>query len=110
MGGKAYALRPTFDVLCQIEDALDMPLVSIPEALVSQQFKFRDLCIVTTLALKAANDDLPDDDELGQMMAELGMIDLMGVVSDLVMNGLTGGKSPGKQKAASNSKSTPSRN
>ncbi len=91
LGGRRYAMRPTFAALCEIEDRTGLGLVELARRFWDGRFGVRELATVLWAGIRAADDDAPDFEAVGRLVAEQGFQSLAGPVAAFLA-GVIGGE------------------
>lgn len=100
LGGRKFALRPTYEALCEIEEATGVKIVPLAAMFAAKHFGMRDMTAVVTAGLKAAGEPATAG-TVGPMIVATGVTDpdLNTAVNDFFVMALSGGKESGEGDA-----------
>ena len=88
LGPKKYVLRPSFQLLCEIEEALDVGLITFARRLMAGEFGVRE--IATVFAVAVRDQDGPDTEETGKLIIQDGVAGYVGTLTDFLTTALSG--------------------
>lgn len=90
LGGKTYKLRPSFAGLVEMESRAGAGLMSIATRFSSGSYGFREVVAVIFGGLVGAGDRSLKYDEVGQLIAEMGLNKVAPIATDIVATALRG--------------------
>ena len=107
LAGSEYTLRPTFNVIAQIEDSCGAGIVTLATS--ASNIGEMSLSDVTKIIymLLVEQDDFKDISELGSIIMAEGVLSFMPIVAKCLMGVVTGGKeAKGKKRQVDTSPDT----
>jgi hypothetical protein len=99
-GQQSFVLRPSFNGLLEIEDALGAGLVEIAQRIAERRYGLKDLLEIATAGAKAVDPQVRRE-EIGQAIAEVGLQAASGPVL-LFLSYALGGPEEKKQEQPEN--------
>ena len=81
LGGKTYALRPTFQALAEIEDKTGTNLVTLARRFADGDIGVRDVAVVLWAGM---GEGAPSLDDVGRLVVERGLDTLIGPAAGFV--------------------------
>ena len=100
LDGTEVTIRPDWTSLQAIEAALDERIVPLAARVSLRDIGVRDAFVIIAEGMKAAGDDAIAIEDLGERVAEHGLLDLVSPITDFLHFALTGGKEPKKAPKA----------
>lgn len=88
LAGKTYVLRPTFEVLCNIESALGKGILEVVTKGLNREISTREMAVIVHTAIV---EDAPDFEAVGEALVSMGLTDAIGPISEFLKNALEGG-------------------
>jgi hypothetical protein len=77
LGGKMRTMRPTFQGLREVEHRTGLGVIELVQRFGEGKASLDHVAIVLAIGLRAANDDAPDYDQIGEMLMRQGMSDVL---------------------------------
>ena len=96
LGPKKYVLRPSFQLLCEIEEALGVGLITFARRLMAGEFGVRE--IATVFAVAVRDQDGPDTEETGKLIVQDGVAQYVGTLTEFLTTALSGNQKEGPQR------------
>lgn len=90
IGRKNYVLRPSFEALSAIEDALDVGLIELAMKLDDGGLRMRHMVAIIHACAAAASEDPPAPEVIGAAIAKKGVAAYLEPVSKFLAEALTG--------------------
>lgn len=81
LGGKTYAMRATFEVLCAIEKRLGIGVNRLPQRFVDERFGLREMTAVVHSAIDTGAKGVPSYESVGKLLVADGVISYLDVVA-----------------------------
>ncbi len=75
LGGKQFAMRPTFAAMCEIEQATGMGIIGLVRRYRNLEFGFQDTAAIVTAGVRAGGAPEVTIEKVGEMMMEGGLIE-----------------------------------
>jgi len=91
IGRKNYVLRPSFEALSAIEDALDTGIVELAGRLSSGGLRLRDLVAIIHACAAATSDEPPSEEVIGAAIVKKGVSAYLEPVGTFLVSTLAGG-------------------
>ncbi len=104
VGGKDYALRPTYDALAAMETASGMKLIPLAVAFNARNVGVSEIVAVIVEGARGADPDV-DGEALASAIVEAGVLNFVEVALAFLSDALTGGQK-GNAGAAGRKKAT----
>ena len=99
LGGKTYAMRPTFQSLCEIEAGTGLGIVALVKRWGGSNFGISDAAVIVTAGMKASGEEGASLQKVGEMIFDAGLANVAAAVSEFLQTAL-GGPSQGNAEAA----------
>lgn len=88
LGGETYKCRLTIDSLVKIEDELNLGILEIASNISEAKVRLRTLLTVLRYAMRGGGNDF-DEKKVKQIITDSGLIQVSGVVAQLIADTLT---------------------
>lgn len=106
--GQRLTMRPTFQAMCEIEDETGMAILELARVFQDGRFGGRHVTAVICAGLRAAYDDPPDYETVGEFVVKDGLHKYAGPVGEFLAILLSGEPQPkGDQKKREQKKKEP---
>ncbi len=99
LGGKTYALRPSFQCICEIEAQTGLTIVALARRYGAGNFGMTDAAVIVTAGMKAAGEEGASLQKVGDMIF-LGGLDKIGAALPGFLMMALGGPAEGNAGAA----------
>jgi hypothetical protein len=87
LGDKTYLMRPTFQALCEIENAIDKSVISLLTRYNERGILISELIAITRAGIKAGEGSVPPN--LDRLVEEEGICNLLPVICKFLEEGLS---------------------
>ena len=91
LGGRSFALRPTFAAIAEIETRCGQGLVALARRLTAGDIRVSDFAVIITAGLKAAGEPARYD-KVGELVLEEGVGALAPAVGEFLRQAIAGGR------------------
>ncbi len=77
LGGKTWTMRPTFQGLREVEHKTGLGVMELARRFGEGKASLDHVAQVLAIGVRAANDDAPDYEQIGEMLVRQGMNDVL---------------------------------
>ncbi|MGE0270297.1 MAG: gene transfer agent family protein [Alphaproteobacteria bacterium] len=98
LGGREYILRPTFEVLVEIEERLGIGLLAIARKFMNREYGIRDVSIIIAAGIKGGGQKIPEN--LGEVLATTGVLPFHEKLEKFIAGSLSGESEQGNAGAS----------
>lgn len=91
LAGDSYTLRPSFQALCEIEEATGMGIAALLRRYGDGAFGVRDVAAVLWAGIRATDRQAPRMNEIGEIIVEEGLAAFVEPVGRFLARAVSGG-------------------